>query len=131
MTDGNIITPEAKKWGMLSHLSTFSGFIIPLGNIIIPLIIWLTKKDDNKFVADQAKEVLNFQISLLVYFIVGILVILFSIFRSSEHMPLNIVVTGILLVIIWIFDFIITIVGAVRANEGVWFRYPLSIRFIK
>src|SRR3954467_5501803 len=62
-TAGPIETnPDAKMWGMLAHLSSLAGLVIPFGNFIGPLVVWLMKKDQQPFVNDQGKESLNFQI---------------------------------------------------------------------
>ena len=112
-----VITQDAKTFGMLCHLLAFAGFVIPLGNIIGPLVIWLIKKDQFPFVDDQGKESLNFQISVLIYaFISGILVF---------------VVIGIfLLIALGIFVIVMVIIATIRANEGQYYRYPLTIRII-
>ncbi|OGB65487.1 MAG: orotate phosphoribosyltransferase [Caldithrix sp. RBG_13_44_9] len=112
------LSKDAKTFGMLCHLIAFAGFIIPLGNIIGPLVIWLLKKDEFEFVDDQGKESLNFQISVIIYAIISAILI--------------IVILGIfLLIALGIFAIVMMIIGAVRANEGIRYRYPLSIRFIK
>lgn len=83
-----------------------------------PLIIYLLKKDDSKFVAEHAKESLNFQISLIIYAIICCILI--------------IVLIGILL--IWalgIVAIILIIVATIRASEGKIYRYPFCIRLIK
>ena len=69
---------DERTWAMLCHFSAFTGFIFPLGgNILAPLILWLIKKEELPFVDDQGKEVLNFQISMTIYFIIsGILCII-------------------------------------------------------
>lgn len=109
---------QERTWGMLAHLSALAGYIIPFGHIIGPLVIWLIKKDESPFVDDQGKESLNFQISITIYAIVSAILI--------------VIVLGILLLIgIAIFDIIMIIIAAVKANEGEKFRYPLCIRFIK
>jgi len=110
---------QAHMWGMLCHLLAFAGFIgIPFGNILGPLVIWLMKKDEMPFVDDQGKEALNFQISLTIYAIVsGILCLIFIGF--------------LLLPAVLIFGFVMTIIGAVKANGGERYRYPLAIRFLK
>ncbi|MFN0109168.1 MAG: DUF4870 domain-containing protein [Blastocatellia bacterium] len=112
------VSGEEKTWGMLAHLSALLGYLIlPFGNIIAPLVIWLVKKDQSQFVADQAKESLNFQISLMIYAVIaGVLVL---------------VVIGIfLLIALYIFGLVMTIVGSVKANNGVQYRYPFTIRLI-
>lgn len=112
------LTKDAKTFGMLCHLLAFAGFVIPLGNIIGPLVIWLMKKDEFPFVDDQGKESLNFQISLIIYALIsGVLII---------------VVIGIfLLIAIGIFMIVMVIIATIRANEGQKYRYPLTIRLLK
>ncbi len=104
-------------WAMFCHLSAFAGFIIPFGSIIGPIIVWSIKRDQYPLVDDQGKEAINFQISMLIYFIISAVLIL--------------LLVGIpLLIAIFFFRIIITVVAAVKANEGVRYRYPVSIRFI-
>ncbi|MBE9203830.1 DUF4870 domain-containing protein [Synechocystis sp. PCC 7339] len=114
----NQVDPESRNWAMIAHLSTFAGYLVPFGNIIAPLVVWLMKKDELEFVNDQAKEALNFQISILIYVIVsGVLILL---------------LIGIpLLIAVLVFDLVVTIMAAVKANEGIRYRYPLKITFIK
>ena len=103
---------------MLCHLSALAGFIIPLGNIIGPLVFWLIKKNEFPTVAAHGKESLNFQISMLIYAIVsGILCIVFIGF--------------LLLAAVGITSLVCVIIASVKASNGVPFRYPLTIRFLK
>jgi uncharacterized protein len=112
------LSKDAKTFGMLCHLIAFAGFVIPLGNIIGPLVIWLLKKDEFEFVDDQGKESLNFQISVTIYAIISAILIT--------------VILGIfLLIALGIFAIVMIIIASIRANEGVRYRYPLNIRFIK
>lgn len=109
---------QERTWAMGVHLAALAGFIIPFGNIIGPLVIWLMKKDESAFVDDQGKESLNFQISITIYLIVSAILI--------------VVVIGIfLLIAIGILMLVLVIVGAVKANSGEKYRYPLTIRLIK
>ena len=111
-------TKDERTWAMLSHFSALSMFIFPFGNILAPLIIWLIKKDEMPFVEDQAKEVLNFQISMTIYLIGSIILI--------------IVLIGIpILIGLVIFNIIITIIAAISANDGKSYRYPINLRLIK
>lgn len=109
--------PEC-QWGMFAHLSTFSACVgIPFGNIVGPLIMFLIKKDEYPFGADQAKEALNFNISCTLYGLISI--------------ALCFVIIGfVLLPILGILWLVATIIAAVRSNEGVSYRYPLCIRFV-
>ena len=103
---------------MFSHLTSLSMFLgIPFGNILGPLIMYLIKKDEMPFGGGQAKEALNFQISLTIYGIVsGILVLVF----------VGVLLLAALLVIFIVF----TIIAAIKSNEGEFYRYPLTIRFV-
>jgi len=107
---------DERNWAMFAHLSTFTGHFIPFGHIAGPLIIWCLKKDEMPFVNDQGKEALNFQLTMTLAFIVAALSIL-------------IVVGFVLLPAVWLFDVIVTIIAAIKAN-GARYRYPLSLRFI-
>ncbi|HEX4141499.1 MAG TPA: DUF4870 domain-containing protein [Candidatus Methylacidiphilales bacterium] len=93
------------------HLSVFVGMYF-----IVPLIIFFVKRDESQFVADHAKEVLNFHLSLLIYFICCI--------------PLVFVIIGIpIMIVLGVVALICTIIGAVRAADSAYYRYPLTIRF--
>lgn len=102
---------------MFAHLSSFAGHMIPFGHIGGPLLIWLLKKDTMPLVNDQGKEALNFQITMTLALIVSALLIF-------------VVIGFILLPAVWLFDVIVTIIAAVKANEGVAYRYPLCLRFV-
>ncbi|MBD2231762.1 DUF4870 domain-containing protein [Phormidium tenue] len=109
--------PESRMWAMLAHLSALSGFVIPFGNIIGPLVIWLVKRDEMSFVNDQAREALNFNISMTIYMVVaGVLIFVLI------GIPLMIV-----LGIAWL---VLVILAAVKANEGTAYRYPLTLRLV-
>ncbi|GAB6283234.1 MAG: DUF4870 domain-containing protein [Ignavibacterium sp.] len=112
------LSKDDRTWGMISHISALLGYVIPLGNIIAPLIIWLSKKEQSNFIEDQSKEALNFQISIVIYAIIaGILsLILIGIF---------------LLIAVGLFNLIYIIIAAIKANDGIKYRYPLCIRIIK
>ena len=113
-----VANKDQNMWAMLCHLTALAGFIIPFGNIIGPLVIWMVKKDEFPLVDDQGKESLNFQISMTIYYIVSAILI--------------IVLIGILMLIgLAVFSLIMIIIAMVKANDGVAYRYPLCIRFIK
>jgi len=108
---------QERNWGMFCHLAALSGFVIPLGNIIGPLVVWLMKKDESEYVNQHGKESLNFQISISIYCLISVILIL--------------VVLGIfLLIALGILTLVLIIVAAIKANNGEDFQYPLSIRFI-
>ncbi len=113
-----VTDPDEKMWGMLTHLLAFSTFVgIPFGNVIGPLVIYLIKKDQYEFVAQQGKEVLNFQITWSIILVVSTILIFVGI--------------GLVLLIgfgiAWL---ILVILGSVAANNGQYYKYPLSVRFL-
>jgi uncharacterized protein len=113
------LSKDEKMWGMFCHLSSLAGFIgIPFGNIIGPLIVWLIKKDEYPFVDDQGKESLNFQITLTIAAAVAFL----SLFILIGFLLLPLVIVG---------GFVMTVIGTIKANNGEWYRYPLTIRLLK
>lgn len=112
-------TPEERNWAVLCHLSALLGLVVwGVGIVLGPLIAWLIKKDAMPFVNEQGKEALNFQITILLAgFICSALIF---------------VLIGIpLLAALGVFDLVFIIIAAIRASEGVAYRYPLSLRLIK
>lgn len=118
---GREINRDARMWAMFCHLGGLAAFLplAPvLGGVIAPLIIWQIKKDDFTFVDKQGKEAVNFQISMALYALAAAL--------------LCFVCIGIVLLpAVCIFDVVFLLIAAVKANDGVHYRYPLTIRFIK
>ncbi|MBL8186992.1 MAG: DUF4870 domain-containing protein [Acidobacteria bacterium] len=112
------VSKEERTWGMLAHLSALLGYLVlPFGNIIAPLVVWLVKKDQSQFVGDQAKESLNFQISCTIYMVVALISLL-------------LLVGFILVPLVYAFGLILTLIGTVKANNGEAYRYPFTIRLI-
>ena len=102
------LSKDDRTWAMLAHLSALAGFVIPFGNVLGPLVIWLVKREGSAFVDDQGREALNFQITVTIAAIVSIILM----------------VVGLA----WL---ILSIVAGVKANEGERYRYPFTLRLIK
>ncbi|BAV97205.1 putative Tic20 family protein [Lysobacter enzymogenes] len=114
----NDISQDEKTWGMLAHLSTLVGLIVPFGTILGPLVVWLMKKDTMPFVADQGKEALNFNITVLIAMIVGGI--------------LTLVLIGVLvMIVVGIAWLVLSIIAALAANKGESYRYPFTLRLVK
>lgn len=109
---------EINQWNFFIHLSQLSGIFIPLGNIIIPLVLWQIKKDQWPEVAEHGREVMNWQLSLLIYVIVGYILVFF-------------LVGFVVLLALCIAFLVFAIVGAIKAQDGTLWKYPLTIRFLK
>jgi len=111
------LSPDEKNWGMFAHLSALAGFFIPFGIVIGPLVIWLLKKDEMPFVADQGREALNFQITMAIALLISAVLVF--------------VFIGILLIgAVLLFDLVMTIIATVEASKGNRYRYPFALRLI-
>lgn len=120
---------EEKQWGMFGHLSALTGVVTGgLGNFLGPLIVWQMKKDTLPFAADQAKEALNFNITLL---IVGVAFGVIGAIFTAITLGLGAILVVPLALALGVAWLIFTIMAAMKANDGVAYRYPLTIRLIK
>lgn len=120
---------EERQWAMFAHLSILIGGLVTagwagsLGAFIGPLVIWLVKKDTMPFVADQAKEALNFSIMVsALMFILFVLTMLTLGLLFFITIPLALLVSVVALVFL--------IIAAIKANEGVAYRYPFNVRLV-
>jgi len=106
------IKPEDKTMAMLCHLLGIVTWFLGA------LIVWLIKKDQSKFVDDQGKEALNFQLTMLIAYLIAAATCFVGI--------------GFFLApIVGIVDVIFCIIGAIAANRGEYYRYPFALRLIK
>lgn len=148
-------TTANRNTSTLLQLSALSQYFFPLGNYIFPVVIWSLKKDDSKFVDYNGKQAINFQLSLLLYCMV-LLVIAVPIFMYAAFSNMELYLngdfewvvneftieklTGTLLIgflasffilALKVFEFIIIFYAAVKNSNGQIYDYPLSIKFIK
>lgn len=115
---------EERTWALIGHLSAFSAFISGIGCIIGPLIVWLVKRETLPFAADQAKEALNFNITVAIAGVALWIVTIGTFFIGA----LLTVPLGLLLFVGWV---VFTVIAAIKANEGVAWRYPFTLRLVK
>lgn len=108
---------QERQWGLFAHLSALAGFVIPFGNVLGPFLIWQIKKHELPFAAQQAKEALNFQLTVLL----AVLVCWAMFFAVIGLLLLPVVVIGAL---------VLTIIAALKANDGHAYRYPLTLRLV-
>lgn len=101
----------------LMHLSQLLSLISGIGGFVVPLIIWLMKKDQIKGVDEQGKEILNFQITMFIALLVSSVLCL-------------VFIGMILLPIVGLIMIIVPIIQAFNAKEGRSVRYPFTIRFL-
>jgi len=112
-----------RQWDMWCHLSALSGLVVPFGNILGPLIIWQMKRDDFPTVNEHGKEALNFQLSVMIYIAVAVMGMMFLCFFGMLLLP---VVIGLPIA-----GAILSIIAGVKANDGGFYRYPLTLRLVK
>ncbi|QDU69017.1 DUF4870 domain-containing protein [Engelhardtia mirabilis] len=120
-------TTDERTLGCLAHLSAFAGFLVPFGNVIGPLVIWLNKRDDSPFVAEHARRSLNFQISAMVFFAAWVFVLIFSLHATGGR---SVFVLVPVLLCAWSFEMVCAVRGAMRGNEGREYRYPISLDWV-
>lgn len=113
-------TPDAeeRQWAMFAHLAGLAGFVFPFGNLIGPLIVWQVQKDEMPFVDDQGKESLNFQITVAIALLVSTVLML-------------VLIGFLLLPLVCLGALALTVIAALKANAGEYYRYPLALRLIK
>ena len=112
-------TQEERNWALVAHLGPIVVGAVSIGVLafVLPLVIFLAKRDESEFVSDQAKESLNFQITIFLAYLVCL--------------PLVLVVIGVFLWgVIFLAHIILGIVAAVQSYDGVRYRYPVALRLI-
>ena len=112
---GMAIAPEDRTLAALTHLSGLSGYVVPLGGILVPILIWATKKD-SPVIASIAKQAIL--LNLIVFLLVCSGFVLFLTVILIPVVVLGWVALGIAAIAL-------PIIGAVRANEGRYYRYPI------
>lgn len=111
------LKPEERTWAAIAHASAFCS-LIGIPGFVGPLVVWLIKKDQSPFVADQAKEAMNFHITMFIAFVVTI--------------PFMFCGVGFLMaVVVVLLELICAVIGAVSASNGQMYRYPFTLRLIR
>ena len=112
------IPEEARTWAMICHLAALLGLLANgIGFLLGPLLVWLVKRKEHSFVDDQGKEAVNFQITMIIAFLIAGL--------------LSLVVIGLLLLpVLALIEIVMPILAGLKANNGERYRYPFAIRLI-
>lgn len=110
---------QARQWAAIIHVSAIAGWVLPgLGWVLAPFVIWLIKRNDHEFIEDQGREAINFQITMVLAFIVGWI--------------LTFILIGVVvLVVVAIMAIVFPIIAAVKASDGIPYRYPYTLRLLK
>ncbi|GLB50275.1 DUF4870 domain-containing protein [Neptunitalea lumnitzerae] len=149
------ITNHHKNVATLIQLSVFSKFIIPLGNFVAPIILWVLNKDRSKFIDENGKQALNFQLSILIYSMI-LAVLGFSVFAYNNESIWNYIpmimrhdhfviddfgliqqnllfgISAIAVVIAYkVFEIVCVVTAAIKAKNGEAYQYPITIKFLK
>lgn len=107
---------DERMWAMFCHLGTLVTWF-PFANIILPLTIWMVKKETSPLVNDQGKEALNFQITIFIGYVICI--------------PFVLILIGVpAMAALFLYHVIFSIVAAIKANEGQAYRYPYTLRLV-
>ena len=109
-------TSEERMWATFAHLGFLAGLVVPLGNIIAPLVIWLVYKDQSDFIDRHGKEALNFHLSMLLYGI-GLLVLSVILFVTIIGILLIPVVVIVGLVVVFL-QVIASIIGGMTSKRS-------------
>jgi uncharacterized Tic20 family protein len=111
-------TAEQRQMGLFLHLSQLLGFVIPFGGIVAPIILWQIKKDEMPALDAHGKMIANWIISSVIYAVVSVI--------------LCIILIGVLgLLALGVMGIVFPIIGAIKANNGEFWEYPLTIKFLK
>ena len=110
-----VIAPEERALATLTHLSGLSGYIIPFGGVLVPIIIWMVKKD-SPVVSSIAKQAILLNLIVFLLVCIG-----FVLFLTVVLIPL--IVIG--WVVLGLGAVALPIIGAIRAADGRYYRYPV------
>lgn len=127
MTDQHAPTSDQQTWRVLAHASAFIQ-LLGIPSVVGPLIVWLIRRED-PFVEPHAREALNFQLSLLIYFIAGV-VIAFIAALTIVGLILTVFII-IALIVLFLLELVFALLGTLAASRGEMYRYPLNLDLIK
>ncbi|NIG56337.1 DUF4870 domain-containing protein [Chitinophaga sp. Cy-1792] len=134
---------DERTWASLMHVAGPVGYLFGgwATNLVLVLVLWLVKRNDSKFVDEQGKEALNFQLTLSILsfclmIILGIITGIWAfgnaiIFGDGFHIFTFGLGMGGVYSLLKLINIIFSVLAAVEANKGVHYRYPISMRFVK
>jgi uncharacterized Tic20 family protein len=112
------ILREDRQLLLFTHLSQLLTYVTGFGGFVVPLVIWLTQKDKIEQMDVQGKQILNFQLTMLLAALISV--------------PLMLILVGfVIAAAVGLLSLIFPIVNAIKANNGEPTHYPLSIEFFK
>lgn len=112
-----LATASERTYVTFIHLMPIFATAFPLFLVLGPLVMWLIRKNESAYINDHGREALNFNISLLIYYVVsGVLVLILVGFP--------------LLIGVYVLGVVCSVLGAIAGNRGEFYRYPMCIRLI-
>jgi uncharacterized Tic20 family protein len=118
------VTADDRQWGMFAHLSALLGLFVGGMTFLGPLIVWLAKKDQSRFVDYHGKEALNFQLNILIYSLILVA-------ASVVTCGVGLIVTIPLFMVLGVWGIVMPIIAGMKANQGERYEYPATFRIIK
>ena len=107
-----------RNWAMYIHFAQLLNMLFPFAGLVTVIVMWQIKKENSSYVDQHGKIVLNWMLS---YFIYGLIAFFLT------YIGIGIV----LLIILKVAIFILAIIGGIKANDGLLWKYPMSIQFLK
>ena len=121
-------TADERMFSTFMHLSLLAHMVIPFVSILIPIVMYASKKNESAYIADHGRESINFQITMLLYSII------LPIIAIPIGLLLFVVGVAITVPIAALFPYVLGLIGmiiaSIAANRGELYRYPMTIRFL-
>lgn len=124
-------TPDAsdRQWAAGAHLAALlmaflTSWAAGIAGALGALVVWMLVRDKSSFAAEHAKEALNFNLSMFIYTVIGVLLVVFT-------LGIGIIVALPLWLLLGLAWLVLTVVAAFKAYDGQTFRYPFTIRLMK
>jgi uncharacterized Tic20 family protein len=127
---------QVRTWSMLVHLGALACLLFPAGLVLGPLILWQIKKNELPEIDKHGKEAVNFQLTVFILnIVIGIILIGTFGFGFFWRSPFFFMGGGFGLgMLLWLVNLaaiILAVIAGIRANNGEFYRYPFSIKFIR
>lgn len=127
MTQQPAASGDQQTWRVLAHASAFVQ-LIGVPSVVGPLVVWLIRREDPE-VEPHAREALNFQLSLLIYFVAGA-IIAFVAALTIVGLILTVFIV-VALIVLFLLELVFALLGTLAASRGELYRYPLNLDLIK
>jgi uncharacterized Tic20 family protein len=122
---GGMPSKEERTWALVAHAGGPAGLLLTAGlfGFAVPLVVWLAKRDESVFVADQGKEALNFQLTLFLLHVCGWIFV-------GVTLGVGLLIAWPFFLGLWLCELVLGLVAALQAYDGRAYRYPFSLRLI-